>query len=75
MVQKEGVTLTIVENRKSLAIRLAVMLALTYIFASLAIDSGSYWYYILAFVSIGIGFNAVGRLAKDYKQSYGKRTR
>lgn len=75
MSQKEGVTLTIVENRKSLAIRLAVMLGLAYVFASLAIDSGSYWHYIVAFASIGIGFNAAGRLAKDYKQSYGKRTR
>lgn len=60
MFQKEGVTLTVVENRKSLAIRLAVMLGLAYVFASMAIDSGSYWHYILVLVSIGIGINAAG---------------
>lgn len=54
-----------VENKKQLAIQLLLALGFVYVFASLAIDSGSYWHYLLTFVSIGIAVNAGGRITKD----------
>ena len=62
---KKSVRIDIVENRKQLAIKAVVATVFVYLFASLAIDSGSYWHYIFTFISLAIGVNALGRLLRD----------
>lgn len=41
------------------AIKLAASLALTYVFASLALDSASMWMYLFTFVALWLAFNAL----------------
>ena len=67
---KKNVRVKTVENKKQLTVQLLLALVFVYVFASLAIDSGSYWHYILTFVSIGIAVNAGGRISKDVFRNY-----
>jgi len=62
---KSSVRVDIVENRKHLAVKAIIAVVFVYLFASLAIDSGSYWHYLFTFISLAIGVNALGRLIKD----------
>lgn len=71
MSNKKNVTIRTVENRKSLSVKAVIAVGFTYAFASLAIDSGSYWHYLFTFVSLAIAVNAIGRLIKDYLKQHG----
>ncbi len=73
MATKKNVKISTVENKRNLLIRLVLAALFTYLFASLAIDSGSYWHYLLTFLSIGIAVNAAGRLVKDVLRNHGPR--
>lgn len=70
MSQKEHITIRSVENRFRLSLQAASSLLIGYYFALRAIDSGSYWHYLLSFVAIGFLVNAVGRLIKDIARQY-----
>lgn len=67
---KKNVRIKTVENKKQLTVQLLLAIVFVYIFASLAIDSGSYWHYLLTFVSIGIAVNAGGRITKDILRNH-----
>lgn len=75
MTQKKGISIETVENRKALLIRLVLAGGFVYIFASLAVDSGSYWHYLFTFVSFGIAVNAIGRITKDIIRRHGKHSK
>lgn len=52
-------------NKPALNVLFAVVyLALAYVFISLAIDSGSYWHYGLAFLSLGMSITSAKRAIK-----------
>lgn len=70
MSEKNHITIRTVENRKWLALQAVASVLAGYIFVSLAIDSGSYWHYLLTFIAIGLFINAFGRLAKDVLRQY-----
>ena len=70
MSQKEHITIRSVENRLRLLVQATLSLVVGYFFAWRAIDSGSYWHYLLSFVAIGFLVNAVGRLTKDIVRQY-----
>lgn len=47
------------------ALFVIVYLTLAYVFIALAIDSGSYWHYGLAFLSLGMSINTTIRIIKN----------
>lgn len=71
MAHKKDVSIRTVENRRALSIKALIAVGFAYAFISFAIDSGSYWHYLLAFVSVGIFINVTGRLVKDIVKSHG----
>lgn len=70
MPEKNHITIRTVESRKWLALQAVASLLAGYIFASMAIDSGSYWHYLLTFIAIGLFINATGRFVKDVLRQY-----
>lgn len=77
MSEKEHITIRSVENRLRLLLQAILSLSIGYFFALRAIDSGSYWHYLVSFVAIGFLVNAVGRLIKDIvcQYQYGRKKR
>lgn len=72
--KQQSVTITSRENKRSLLFRAVLGLGFTYVFAFLAVDSGSYWHYLLAIISFAIAYNAIGRTLKDIvKHRYERR--
>lgn len=61
---KGKVTVSYHENRRILAVKTLISTALAYIFGSLAIDSGSYWHYLLAVIAIVFAVKFVARFFK-----------
>lgn len=49
-------------NRWFVALQIVMSLIFAYVFGSFAIDSGSYWHYLLAFISLGIAVHGFGLL-------------
>lgn len=54
------------QNRPFLGAKLVVDSLMAYFFASLAIDSGSYWHYLLSLVFAGLFVRTLAVLKKTY---------
>lgn len=53
------------KQTKAALLQVVLALIFTYIFGSFAIDSGSLWHYLLAFISFGVAVNGAGQLRKQ----------
>ncbi|HTE22369.1 MAG TPA: hypothetical protein VK674_05000 [Candidatus Limnocylindria bacterium] len=61
-------------NQKlTLALGGVIALVLAYAFGSLAVDSGSYWHYLGAVVSVIVAIKLFVRIVKNYVKTIGAR--